>query len=109
MGIMGVYLPAQPEGTLQKLLLWFVGRVACLYIGVSAFVVFTKRFGAVFAVTITTVRKILTVLLSYVFYPGKKQFIPMQHGVSTLLFVLSLTLWGYGTVKKKESNRNGRR
>ena len=61
------------------------------------------------SVTITTIRKILTVLLSYVFYPGMKEFIPMQHGVGTLLFVLSLTLWGYGTVKKKESKRPDRR
>merc|ERR1712154_723935 len=96
------YLPKQPDNTLNKLFIWFIGRVACLYIGVSAFVVFTKRFGAVFAVTITTIRKILTVLLSYAFYPGKKQFIPMQHGIGTLLFVISLSLWGYGTIKKKE-------
>eukprot|EP01083_Nonionella_stella_P070222 187782_1 len=102
------YLPQQPDNTLYKLFMWFLIRVACLYIGVSAFVVFTKRFGAVFAVTITTVRKILTVLLSYVFYPGKKAFIPIQHGTGTALFVLSLSLWGYGTVKKKETNKSRR-
>merc|ERR1712176_392007 len=64
------YLPTQQvdePNVLFDLCAWFVGRVACLYIGVSAFVVFTKRFGAVFAVTITTIRKILTVLLSYAF------------------------------------------
>ena len=43
------YLPAQPEGTSSSLLMWFLVRVCCLYVGVSAFVVFTKRFGAVFA------------------------------------------------------------
>eukprot|EP00483_Globobulimina_turgida_P011614 UN11636 len=95
------YLPQQADNVLSKLLLWFLVRVMCLYVGVSAFVVFTKRFGAVFAVTVTTVRKILTVLLSYVFYPGKKAFIPVQHGTGTVLFILSLTLWGYGSVKKK--------
>ena len=42
------YLPAQPPGTAHKLVTWFVVRVACLYVGVSAFVVFIKRFGAVF-------------------------------------------------------------
>mmetsp|Transcript_40397 Transcript_40397/g.35635 ORF Transcript_40397/g.35635 Transcript_40397/m.35635 type:complete len:526 (-) Transcript_40397:343-1920(-) len=98
------WLPSQPDDTMNKLLLWFVGRVACLYIGVSAFVVFTKRFGAVFAVTITTIRKILTVGLSYVFYPGKKVFIPMQHGTGAILFVISLILWGYGSVEKKRQN-----
>jgi len=103
------YLPSQPEGTLRKLFLWFAVRVGCLYVGVSAFVVFTKRFGAVFAVTITTIRKVMTVLLSWVFYPGKKQFVPMQHGSGTLLFMLSLVLWGYGSVKKKEAAAAGKR
>jgi len=107
------YLPSQPDNTLSKLFIWFLVRVCCLYVGVSAFVVFTKRFGAVFAVTITTIRKILTVLLSYAFYPDKKAFIPIQHGTGTILFILSLSLWGYGTVKKKEENskrpKNGRR
>ena len=42
------YIPIQPAGTAAKLLMWFVIRVACLYVGVSAFVVFIKRFGAVF-------------------------------------------------------------
>jgi len=100
------YLPKQPDNTLNKLFIWFLVRVACLYIGVSAFVVFTKRFGAVFAVTITTIRKIMTVGLSYIFYPGKKSFILIQHGTGTVLFVLALTLWGYGTIKKKEANRS---
>ena len=55
--IVYTYLPEHvDEDVLHKLFLWFVGRVACLYVGVSAFVVFTKRFGAVFAVTITTCR-----------------------------------------------------
>eukprot|EP00485_Elphidium_margaritaceum_P023183 CAMPEP_0202711478 /NCGR_PEP_ID=MMETSP1385-20130828/23282_1 /ASSEMBLY_ACC=CAM_ASM_000861 /TAXON_ID=933848 /ORGANISM="Elphidium margaritaceum" /LENGTH=496 /DNA_ID=CAMNT_0049371225 /DNA_START=58 /DNA_END=1548 /DNA_ORIENTATION=- len=99
------YLPHQPQGTAQRLLVWFVVRVACLYLGVSAFVVFTKRFGAVFAVTVTTIRKIMTVFLSYVFYPGKKVFIPMQHGTGTLLFILALLFWGYGGVAKKSSPR----
>jgi len=107
--IANVYLPSQPEGTLRRLFLWFGVRVGCLYVGVSAFVVFTKRFGAVFAVTITTIRKVMTVLLSWVFYPGKKQFVPMQHGSGTLLFMLSLMLWGYGSVKKKEAAAAGKR
>ena len=47
--IVNVYLPEQDDGVFHALSVWFVGRVACLYIGVSAFVVFTKRFGAVFA------------------------------------------------------------
>ena len=59
--------------------------------------------------TITTIRKILTVLLSYVFYPGKKLFIIEQHGTGTILFILSLILWGYGTIKKKEENKTSRR
>jgi len=103
------YIPSQPAGTASKLVMWFVVRVACLYLGVSAFVVFIKRFGAVFGVTVTTVRKILTVLLSYVFYPGKKAFIPLQHGTGTVLFILSLIMAGYGSVKKKEREKRGRR
>jgi len=103
------YLPAQPPSTALRLFLWFLVRVICLYVGVSAFVVFIKRFGAVFGVTITTIRKILTVLLSYVFYPGKKAFIPLQHGTGTVLFVLSLILAGYGSIKKKERQKRTRR
>ena len=62
-----------------------------------------------FSVTITTIRKIMTVLLSYVFYPGKKAFIPLQHGTGTVFFILSLILFGYGSVKKKEEEKRGRR
>ena len=43
------YIPNQGEDVVEKLFMWFLIRVACLYIGVSAYVVFTKRFGAVFA------------------------------------------------------------
>ena len=53
----------------------------------------------------------MTVGLSYVFYPGKKVFIPVQHGTGTALFIISLVLWGYGSVEKKkmDSKRPARR
>ena len=82
------------------LLLWFSIRVACLYIGVSAFIAFTKKFGAVYAVTITTVRKILTVLLSYVFYPTQKPFTD-QHLYGTLTFAVAMMLNGFGAKQRK--------
>jgi len=82
-----------------EMLKWFVIRSMCLYIGVAAFVVFTKKFGAVAAVTITTVRKVLTVLLSFVLWPTMKVF-TSQHSVGTIVFVLSLILNAFGVVYK---------
>jgi len=78
---------------------WSFIRAACLYIGVAAFVVFTKKFGAVAAVTVTTVRKILTVLLSYLLCPTMKGF-TAQHSAGTVLFILSLLLSAFGAKNK---------
>jgi len=78
---------------------WFILRAACLYIGVASFVVFTKKFGAVAAVTVTTVRKIFTVLLSYLLWPSMKAF-TAQHSAGTVLFILSLILNALGVKNK---------
>lgn len=83
------------------LLSWFSIRVICLYIGVSAFIAFTKKFGAVYAVAVTTVRKILTVLLSYVFYPTQKPF-TSQHLLGTFLFAAAMILNGFGVNRHKK-------
>jgi len=39
------------------------------YLGVLCFVTSIKKFGAVLATTVTTVRKIVTVMLSFIFFP----------------------------------------
>lgn len=79
---------------------WFVVRVVCLYIGVSAYAAFSKKFGAVAVTTVTTIRKILTVILSYLLWPEAKSF-AKQHAIGTLLFFMSMAvnLWG---IREKE-------
>lgn len=83
-----------------RMLGWFLIRAMCLYVGVAAFVVFTKKFGAVAAVTATTIRKIFTVLLSYLLWPSMKVF-TAQHSAGTILFVLSLTLNAFAVKMNK--------
>ncbi|ETO09868.1 hypothetical protein RFI_27507 [Reticulomyxa filosa] len=87
--------------SLLDILSWFTIRVLCLYVGVAALVIFTQRFGAVAAVTVTTVRKILTVLLSYVLWPTKSFARP--HAMGTLMFIGSLMLNGAGVHYKGHS------
>lgn len=66
----------------------FVARSLFVYIGVVFFVTLIKNFGAVFATNVTTVRKILTVLMSFVIYP-KPWSVKYVYGL--LLFVIGLT------------------
>lgn len=62
----------------------FVGRAFIIYCGVLCFAQLIKRFDVVLATAITTVRKILTILLSFVLYP--KPFTPM-YVVGMLVFL----------------------
>src|SRR5690349_15456925 len=48
---------------------YFVLRTCLVYAGVLCFVGTIKRFGVVAATTVTTVRKILSVIVSFVMFP----------------------------------------
>lgn len=72
----------------RYLLLWFFFRVFLLYVGVSAYVGFTKKFGVVRAVMITTIRKILTVFISFFMFPNK--IFTGYHSFGVLFFCFAL-------------------
>ena len=47
----------------------FLLRGACIYVGVVFFITLIKRFDVVVANSVTTVRKIMTVVLSFILFP----------------------------------------
>lgn len=65
----------------------FAARSVVVYCGVLCFVAIIKRFGGVRAVTVTTIRKILSVVMSFIIFP--KPWGP-KHGYGLLLFVGAL-------------------
>lgn len=75
----------------------FVSRALVIYWGVLCFVTLIKGFGVVLATTITTVRKILSVLLSFVIFPKPFSF---KHFIGLTAFIIGLALNIH--VKKKE-------
>jgi len=79
-------------------------RSSVVFIGVSAFVTSIKHFGVLPATTVTTVRKILSILLSFVAFPKPWMF---KHGVGMLAFIssVSLSIW----YMRSTSNRTVRR
>ena len=67
----------------------FIGRSAVIYLGVLCFVLMIKSFGVVAATSVTTVRKIVSILLSFVMFP--KQW-SNKYWWGGLLFGASLCL-----------------
>lgn len=70
----------------------FVAHAVVTYIGVLFFVTTIKQFGVVMATTVTTVRKITTVLLSFILFPK-----PMtdKYLYGTMMFILSFVIHYY--------------
>lgn len=67
----------------------FVARSIVIFCGVQCFLTMMKHFGAVSATTVTTVRKILTILASFVFFP-KPFTIKYFYGI--VMFVASVVV-----------------
>lgn len=70
----------------------FVFRACVIYMGVLCFVTMIKHFGVVPATTVTTVRKILTILVSFIAFP-KPLTIKYLYGFVAFLFSLVISLW----------------
>ena len=67
----------------------FVLRSAVIYMGVLCFILMIKAFGVVVATGVTTVRKILAILLSFLFFPKPWS---SKYFYGGLLFAASLLL-----------------
>lgn len=64
-------------------------RSIVVFLGVSCFVTSIKHFGVLSATTVTTVRKVLSILMSFLLFP--KPWMP-KHAFGLFLFVSSVTL-----------------
>jgi len=67
----------------------FISRSVVIFLGVQSFLTMMKHFGAVTATTVTTVRKILTILASFIFFP-KPFTIKYFYGI--VMFVASVVV-----------------
>jgi len=78
------------------------------FLGVSCVAALTERFGAITSAITSTVRKGLTLFLSYVFYPDDKK-ITFWHlfGGSIFMWALFVRSLGKGKVKKSENSELG--
>jgi len=70
----------------------FIIRAFVIYCGVLCFTALIKRFDVVVATTVTTIRKILTILLSFLLFPKPWSF---NYVYGTLSFLASLALSVY--------------
>lgn len=70
----------------------FVMRAAVIYLGVLCFVLTISTFGVVKATAVTTVRKILTIVVSFILFPKP---ISSKHVMGFFIFSLgvSLSIW----------------
>ena len=64
-------------------------RSVCIFFGAVAYLALTKRFGAVIASEVTTARKVVTIITSFIFFPKPFMF---KHQIGSLLFGLSVVL-----------------
>jgi len=67
-------------------------RSIVVFLGVTCFVASIKHFGVLSATTVTTVRKVLSILMSFLLFP--KPWLP-KHALGLFIFVasVSLSLW----------------
>jgi len=70
----------------------FVMRAAVIYLGVLCFVLVINAFGVVTATAITTVRKILTIIVSFLLFPKP---ISSRHVMGFMIFSagIAVTIW----------------
>ena len=92
----------QQNGSLDIFLL-FMAFSAAGFLGVSCVAALTKRFGAITSAITSTVRKGLTLALSYVFYPEDKS-LTIWH-----IFGSGIFMWGLfmRSIDKKSKTRRG--
>ena len=85
----------------------FVVRSSVIYMGVLCFMAMIKSFGVVAATSVTTVRKIVSILLSFVLFPkawsSKYMWGGVMFGASLLLSVMDQR---YKRAKAVEEKRN---
>ena len=96
------YSYLQQNGSLDIFLL-FMAFSASGFLGVSCVAALTKRFGAITSAITSTVRKGLTLALSYIFYPEDKS-LTIWH-----IFGSSIFMWGLfmRSIDKKRKNKRG--
>lgn len=78
------------DGTVQVFALFVVFTLTG-FLGMSCLAALTKRFGALKSAVTSTVRKGVTLILSYIIFPEGKTF-TILHGVGTLIFLGGLFL-----------------
>lgn len=81
-----------------KLLIYCILLGLCLAFAVLAYTKLIKSSGSVIAVTVATLRKVITVILSYIFFPKPLLRI---HIFSGLLVLVGIFINGYSKVKNK--------
>lgn len=67
----------------------FIMRSLVVYLGVLCFVALIKTFGVVVATTVTTIRKILTIIMSFIIFPKPWN---VKHVGGLLLFAVSVSV-----------------
>lgn len=78
----------------------------CGFLGVSCVAALTKRFGAITAAITSTVRKGITLVLSYVFYPEDKS-ITFWHIFGGFIFMWGLFVRSVSRAKTKRPKKPG--
>lgn len=78
------YVDANPS-----IWLLFLVRSMAIYIGAVAYLALTKRFGAVSASEVTTARKVLTIITSYLLFP--KPFVRL-HSFGSMTFLTAVLI-----------------
>ena len=87
-------------GKHPSIIILFFIRSMCIFFGAIAYLALTKRFGAVMASEVTTARKVITIITSYLFFP--KPFI-FKHKLGSMLFAISIAITVYAKRKTQQS------
>lgn len=81
----------------------FVSRAIVIYGGVLCFVTLIKSFGVVAATSVTTVRKILTILMSFALYPKAYS---NKYALGVLVFVISVVIGVWGQERQRSQAKS---
>lgn len=79
------------EFVLHHPVIWFilVFRICAIYVGAYCIVLLLKEYGAVTTTCVTTLRKILSLSLSFLLYPKP---VSMNHVLALMLFILAVSI-----------------
>lgn len=98
--ITGEFMPAYEFCAAQPIAyLLFIIRAAVIYLGVLCFVLMISTFGVVKATAITTVRKILTIIISFILFPKP---ISSRHVLGFIIFTAGICLSVYDQREKSK-------